>query len=66
MAHIKRSALAKSIPYEPPVEYLGSPPCDGDSDEWVIFNDEKVAKSEAPPYRHAYIYIFRRADAPSD
>ncbi|TPP59242.1 Ubiquitinyl hydrolase 1 [Fasciola gigantica] len=66
VAHIKRSALAKSIPYEPPVEFLGSPPCDGDSDEWVIFNDEKVAKSEAPPYRHAYIYIFRRVDAPSD
>lgn len=66
VAHIKRSALAKSIPYEPPVEYLGSPPCDGDSDEWVIFNDDKVAKSEAPPYRHAYIYIFRRVDAPSD
>lgn len=29
---------------------------------WVIFNDEKVALSENPPIRHAYMYLFQRSD----
>jgi ubiquitin carboxyl-terminal hydrolase 5/13 len=29
---------------------------------WVIFNDEKVALSETPPYAHAYIYLYQRND----
>lgn len=28
--------------------------------EWVIFNDEKVYKSEAPPKNLGYIYLYRR------
>lgn len=30
--------------------------------KWVIFNDEKVALSENPPIRHAYMYLFQRSD----
>lgn len=30
--------------------------------KWVIFNDEKVAFSEHPPIKHAYMYLFQRAD----
>ena len=30
--------------------------------KWVIFNDEKVAFSEHPPIRHAYMYLFQRSD----
>lgn len=30
--------------------------------KWVIFNDEKVALSSEPPFPHAYMYIFQRAD----
>ncbi|KAL7542759.1 hypothetical protein ACHAXR_012827 [Thalassiosira sp. AJA248-18] len=30
--------------------------------KWVIFNDEKVALSEHPPTRHAYMYLFQRSD----
>ena len=30
--------------------------------EWVIFNDEKVAKSESTPFGHGYLYIYRRND----
>jgi len=30
--------------------------------KWVIFNDEKVALSEHPPIRHAYMYLFQRSD----
>jgi len=30
--------------------------------KWVIFNDEKVAFSEHPPIRHAYMYLFQRTD----
>ncbi|KAF6776977.1 hypothetical protein AHF37_03362 [Paragonimus kellicotti] len=66
VAHIKRSALAKCIPNETPVHHLGSPCCGGTDDEWIIFNDEKVAKSESPPHRFAYVYVFRRMDAPVD
>ncbi|CAL8084871.1 unnamed protein product [Calicophoron daubneyi] len=66
VAHIKRSALAKSIPHESPVVHIGSPPCGGSDDEWIIFNDEKVARSESPPYRFGYLYFFRRIDAPCD
>jgi len=32
-------------------------------DKWVIFNDEKVALSESPPFSHAYIYLFQRKDS---
>jgi ubiquitin carboxyl-terminal hydrolase 5/13 len=32
-------------------------------DKWVIFNDEKVALSESPPFQHAYMYLFQRKDA---
>ncbi|VDP32775.1 unnamed protein product [Schistosoma margrebowiei] len=63
VAHIKRSFLAKCIPHEPPVYHVGSPICGGSDQEWIIFNDEKVAKSECPPHRHAYLYFFRRLDA---
>ncbi|KAF8568358.1 hypothetical protein P879_08090 [Paragonimus westermani] len=66
VAHIKRSALAKCIPNETPVHHSGSPCCGGTDDEWIIFNDEKVAKSESPPHRLAYVYVFRRVDAPID
>jgi ubiquitin carboxyl-terminal hydrolase 5/13 len=31
-------------------------------DKWVIFNDEKVAFSEKPPFGHAYMYLFQRKD----
>jgi len=31
--------------------------------KWVIFNDEKVALSETPPFEHAYMYLFQRTDA---
>eukprot|EP00541_Cyclophora_tenuis_P001683 CAMPEP_0116575280 /NCGR_PEP_ID=MMETSP0397-20121206/19869_1 /TAXON_ID=216820 /ORGANISM="Cyclophora tenuis, Strain ECT3854" /LENGTH=285 /DNA_ID=CAMNT_0004104153 /DNA_START=268 /DNA_END=1125 /DNA_ORIENTATION=- len=30
--------------------------------KWVIFNDEKVALSESPPFAHAYMYLFQRND----
>ncbi|CAH8862965.1 unnamed protein product [Trichobilharzia szidati] len=66
VAHIKRSFLAKCIPHEPPVYHVGSPICGGSDQEWIIFNDEKVAKSECPPHRHAYLYFFRRIDADAD
>lgn len=29
---------------------------------WVIFNDDKVALSESPPFHHAYMYLFQRSD----
>mmetsp|Transcript_25258 Transcript_25258/g.58739 ORF Transcript_25258/g.58739 Transcript_25258/m.58739 type:complete len:508 (-) Transcript_25258:263-1786(-) len=29
-------------------------------DKWVIFNDEKVACSESPPFAHAYLYLYQR------
>lgn len=29
---------------------------------WVIFNDEKVAESQAPPKDLAYIYLYKRID----
>jgi len=29
-------------------------------DQWVIFNDEKVAVSERPPKDLAYIYLYQR------
>ncbi|VEL08606.1 unnamed protein product [Protopolystoma xenopodis] len=35
------------------------------TDEWIIYNDEQVARSERPPYPNAYLYFFRRLDAPS-
>lgn len=34
-------------------------------DKWVIFNDEKVALSEHPPFEHAYLYLFQRQDIAS-
>ncbi|KAL3805019.1 hypothetical protein HJC23_003247 [Cyclotella cryptica] len=30
--------------------------------KWIIFNDEKVALSEHPPIKHAYMYLFQRSD----
>ena len=33
---------------------------------WCIFNDEKVAYSESPPFKHGYLYLFQRADAGAD
>jgi ubiquitin carboxyl-terminal hydrolase 5/13 len=30
-------------------------------DRWVIFNDEKVAESIAPPIGHAYLYFYQRS-----
>lgn len=35
----------------------------GNGGEWVIFNDEKVAKSETPPLELGYLYLYRRSDA---
>jgi len=35
----------------------------GKDDGWVIFDDQKVAKSEAPPLDLGYIYLYRRKDA---
>mmetsp|Transcript_1731 Transcript_1731/g.3831 ORF Transcript_1731/g.3831 Transcript_1731/m.3831 type:complete len:837 (-) Transcript_1731:146-2656(-) len=35
----------------------------GEGGAWVIFNDEKVAKSESPPLDLGYIYLYRRDDA---
>jgi len=29
-------------------------------DRWVIFNDQSVALSEAPPREHAYLYLYER------
>lgn len=29
---------------------------------YVILNDEKVALSQDPPIRHAYMYLFQRTD----
>jgi ubiquitin carboxyl-terminal hydrolase 5/13 len=29
---------------------------------WAIFNDEKVAKSENPPFDLGYMYLFKRKD----
>ncbi|GLD93328.1 hypothetical protein PINS_up001920 [Pythium insidiosum] len=31
---------------------------------WVIFNDDKVALSEEPPFGAGYLYLFRRVDVP--
>jgi len=42
--------------------HLRRPSPDGGAERWVIYNDEKVAVSEAPPVLHAYLYLFRRAD----
>ena len=30
--------------------------------KWVIFNDEKVALSNKPPFQHAYMYLYQRSD----
>jgi len=34
----------------------------GEGDSWVIFDDSKVAKSEAPPLDLGYLYLYRRKD----
>jgi ubiquitin carboxyl-terminal hydrolase 5/13 len=34
----------------------------GPGGEWVIFDDQKVALSEAPPFDLGYIYLYRRKD----
>lgn len=31
-------------------------------DDWVIFDDQKVAKSESPPFELGYVYLYRRKD----
>jgi uncharacterized UBP type Zn finger protein len=31
-------------------------------EQWLFFNDEKVALSEAPPLDLGYIYVFARED----
>ena len=38
----------------------------GDGGGWVIFNDESVALSESPPFKHAYLYLYRRKDGITD
>merc|ERR1712125_299200 len=30
--------------------------------EWIMFNDEHVVRSESPPIKHAYLYLFHRLD----
>ena len=30
---------------------------------WVIFNDRKVAQSEAPPKDLGYLYLYKRIDS---
>ena len=27
---------------------------------WVMFNDDKVAASQAPPFDRGYLYLYRR------
>jgi len=33
---------------------------------WVLFNDEKVAASAAPPLELGYLYIYRRNDVATE
>lgn len=33
------------------------------SDGWVIFDDQKVARSESPPLELGYLYLYRRKGA---
>lgn len=33
--------------------------------KWIIFNDDKVALSEEPPFGSGYLYLFRRNDVPA-
>lgn len=33
------------------------------NNQWVLFNDEKVGKSQHPPLGYGYIYIYRRNDS---
>jgi len=35
----------------------------GSDGKWVIFDDSKVAQSEAPPLDLGYVYLYRRQDA---
>jgi len=28
--------------------------------QWAFFNDEKVCKSDSPPFNHGYLYLYRR------
>merc|ERR1711920_1039863 len=37
----------------------------GQDGGWVIFDDQKVAKSESPPLELGYFYIYRRNDVPA-
>lgn len=34
------------------------------NDQWIIFNDEKVAVSESPPFDLGYMYLYKRKDVP--
>ncbi|VDL94848.1 unnamed protein product [Schistocephalus solidus] len=63
VCHIKRSALSKGVPG---IAAACEPSPSEGPNEWVIFNDEKVARSECPPFQHAYLYLFRRVDAPRE
>ncbi|KAL5104264.1 Ubiquitin carboxyl-terminal hydrolase 5 [Taenia crassiceps] len=61
VCHIKRTALSKGLPgFVPACTPSPCLPDDEKTDEWVIFNDEKVCRSESPPFQHAYLYFFRR------
>ncbi len=31
-------------------------------DKWVLFNDEKVARSENPPFGFGFMYLYKRDD----
>merc|ERR1740117_354092 len=35
----------------------------GEGGSWMLFNDDKVAKSKSPPKDLGYIYLYRRNDA---
>ena len=52
------------------VSHMGSSPQSGhyvchikEGDDWVIFNDNKVARSERPPKELGYLYLYKRCDA---
>jgi len=52
------------------VSHMGSSPQSGhyvchikEGEDWVIFNDNKVARSERPPKELGYLYLYKRCDA---
>ena len=38
--------------------------CHALKDQWALFNDDKVAASEAPPLDCGFMYLYRRDDGP--